>query len=321
MSETAHRRYMAWYTENHLAELAKHDAYAAHIYSQEIPVFHMTLRPRVKLGSRIPGRTSLTRDRAQKDSGSKSIESADESPALHMSLRPRTKPNRGRGTRGRGGTTRGHAALTRGEYPPSSSNSQVKLPHFIAYALHRTKFHTSVTFAALVLLQRLKERFTDPIQLSGQLSVLLQLSYYYNFRYLLQLSVLTTAFSTYYNFQGDFQYYYNFRYLLQLSVPTTSFWTQYNFQGDFQYYYNFQGDFQYYYNFRYLLQLSVLTTYFWTQYNFQGDFQYYYNFRYLLQLSGLTASFWTYYNFQDDFQDYYNFQYLLRLSENLRTVI
>ncbi|KAG1903316.1 uncharacterized protein F5891DRAFT_947422, partial [Suillus fuscotomentosus] len=35
------------------------------------------------------------------------------------------------------------------EYPPSSSNSQVKLPHFIAYALHRTKLHSSVTFAAL----------------------------------------------------------------------------------------------------------------------------------------------------------------------------
>ncbi|KAG2740190.1 hypothetical protein P692DRAFT_20753865, partial [Suillus brevipes Sb2] len=37
------------------------------------------------------------------------------------------------------------------ELPPSSSNSQVKLPHFIAYALHRTKLHSSVTFAALQL--------------------------------------------------------------------------------------------------------------------------------------------------------------------------
>ncbi|KAG2352586.1 hypothetical protein BDR07DRAFT_1565431, partial [Suillus spraguei] len=36
------------------------------------------------------------------------------------------------------------------EYRPLSSNSQVKLPHFIAYALHRTKLHTSVTFAALI---------------------------------------------------------------------------------------------------------------------------------------------------------------------------
>jgi hypothetical protein len=34
--------------------------------------------------------------------------------------------------------------------PPS--NSQVKLPHFIAYALHHMKLHSSVTFAALVLL-------------------------------------------------------------------------------------------------------------------------------------------------------------------------
>ncbi|KAG2147533.1 hypothetical protein DEU56DRAFT_730975, partial [Suillus clintonianus] len=45
------------------------------------------------------------------------------------------------------------------EYPPSSSNSQFKLPHFIAYALHRTKLHSSVTFAALILLQRFKARF------------------------------------------------------------------------------------------------------------------------------------------------------------------
>ncbi|KAF8136218.1 hypothetical protein EV363DRAFT_1143854, partial [Boletus edulis] len=42
------------------------------------------------------------------------------------------------------------------EYPPSSlNNSTVKL----AYALHRTKLHASVTFAALVLLQRLKAHF------------------------------------------------------------------------------------------------------------------------------------------------------------------
>ena len=53
------------------------------------------------------------------------------------------------------------------EYPPSSSNSQVKLPHFIAYALHRTKLHTSVTFAALVLLQRLKARFPTARGSSG----------------------------------------------------------------------------------------------------------------------------------------------------------
>jgi len=41
------------------------------------------------------------------------------------------------------------------EYPP---NSQVKaaLPHFIAYALHRTKLHS--IFIALVLVQGLKWR-------------------------------------------------------------------------------------------------------------------------------------------------------------------
>ncbi|KAG2363385.1 hypothetical protein BDR07DRAFT_1450747 [Suillus spraguei] len=49
--------------------------------------------------------------------------------------------------------------LTCPEYPPLSSNSQVKLPHFIAYALHHTKLHTSVTFAALVLFQQLKAHF------------------------------------------------------------------------------------------------------------------------------------------------------------------
>jgi hypothetical protein len=36
------------------------------------------------------------------------------------------------------------------------SHLQAKLPNFIAYALHRTKLPSSVTFAALVLLQRLK---------------------------------------------------------------------------------------------------------------------------------------------------------------------
>ncbi|KAG2062995.1 hypothetical protein BDR04DRAFT_963044, partial [Suillus decipiens] len=41
-------------------------------------------------------------------------------------------------------------------YCPLSPNSQVKLPHFTAYALHCTKLHTSVTFTALVLLQQLK---------------------------------------------------------------------------------------------------------------------------------------------------------------------
>ncbi|KAG1841541.1 hypothetical protein DFJ58DRAFT_72652 [Suillus subalutaceus] len=33
------------------------------------------------------------------------------------------------------------------------SNSQVNIRHFIEYSLHRTKVHSSLTFAALVLLQ------------------------------------------------------------------------------------------------------------------------------------------------------------------------
>lgn len=46
--------------------------------------------------------------------------------------------------------------------PPSSSNPPTPSPPlamFIAYALHRTRLHASVTFAALYLLQRLKARF------------------------------------------------------------------------------------------------------------------------------------------------------------------
>jgi len=53
------------------------------------------------------------------------------------------------------------------EYPPNCSGSNTKLPHFIAYALHRTKLHSSVTFAALVLLQRLKARFPTARGSSG----------------------------------------------------------------------------------------------------------------------------------------------------------
>jgi hypothetical protein len=53
------------------------------------------------------------------------------------------------------------------EYPPSSTHSQQKLPQFIAYALHRTKLHTSVTYASLVLLQRLKARFPTARGSSG----------------------------------------------------------------------------------------------------------------------------------------------------------
>jgi hypothetical protein len=58
------------------------------------------------------------------------------------------------------------------EHPPTSSNAQPlqasgKLPYFIAYALYRTKLHASVTFAALVLLQRLKARFPTARGSSG----------------------------------------------------------------------------------------------------------------------------------------------------------
>ncbi|KAJ7811149.1 hypothetical protein B0H14DRAFT_2523918 [Mycena olivaceomarginata] len=42
------------------------------------------------------------------------------------------------------------------------------LPYFIAYALHRTKLDQSVTFAALLLLQRLKGRFPSGRGSSGQ---------------------------------------------------------------------------------------------------------------------------------------------------------
>jgi hypothetical protein len=53
------------------------------------------------------------------------------------------------------------------EYPPTATHSQAKLPNFIAYAFHRTKLHESVTFAALVLLQRLKARFPTARGSSG----------------------------------------------------------------------------------------------------------------------------------------------------------
>lgn len=47
------------------------------------------------------------------------------------------------------------------------TRSQARLPYFIAYALHRTKLHAAVTFAALVLLQRLKARFPSARGSSG----------------------------------------------------------------------------------------------------------------------------------------------------------
>ncbi|TFK87515.1 hypothetical protein K466DRAFT_490729, partial [Polyporus arcularius HHB13444] len=57
--------------------------------------------------------------------------------------------------------------------PPSRSTATVPpapsppLANFIAYALHRTRLHTSVTFAALYLLQSLKIRFPDACGTSG----------------------------------------------------------------------------------------------------------------------------------------------------------
>jgi hypothetical protein len=61
------------------------------------------------------------------------------------------------------------------EYPPQPAGQSQpvahppshKLPYFIAYALHRTKLHSSVTFASLVLLQRLKARFPTARGSSG----------------------------------------------------------------------------------------------------------------------------------------------------------
>ncbi|ETW74966.1 hypothetical protein HETIRDRAFT_242837, partial [Heterobasidion irregulare TC 32-1] len=41
----------------------------------------------------------------------------------------------------------------------AASTPTPRLDHFIAYALHRTRLHTAVTFASLYLLQRLKARF------------------------------------------------------------------------------------------------------------------------------------------------------------------
>ncbi|KAJ7878154.1 hypothetical protein B0H14DRAFT_2501075 [Mycena olivaceomarginata] len=52
-------------------------------------------------------------------------------------------------------------------FPPQSTHSQAKLPCFIAYALHRTKLHQAVTYATLVLLQRLKAHFPTARGSSG----------------------------------------------------------------------------------------------------------------------------------------------------------
>ncbi|KAF5380354.1 hypothetical protein D9615_004697 [Tricholomella constricta] len=48
-----------------------------------------------------------------------------------------------------------------------ATKPQSPLPNFIAYGLHRTKLHPSVTFASLILLQRLKARFPTARGSSG----------------------------------------------------------------------------------------------------------------------------------------------------------
>jgi hypothetical protein len=50
---------------------------------------------------------------------------------------------------------------------PSTLLPNPQLDHIIAYALHRTRLHPSVTLAALYLLQRLKARFPAAKGYSG----------------------------------------------------------------------------------------------------------------------------------------------------------
>ncbi|KAG8690744.1 hypothetical protein FRC08_010430 [Ceratobasidium sp. 394] len=55
------------------------------------------------------------------------------------------------------------------DVPPATSQSAVtpSLAHFVAYALHRTRLHSSVTFCALYLLSRLKNCFPTARGSSG----------------------------------------------------------------------------------------------------------------------------------------------------------
>ncbi|KAH6871354.1 hypothetical protein BKA70DRAFT_1131062, partial [Coprinopsis sp. MPI-PUGE-AT-0042] len=53
------------------------------------------------------------------------------------------------------------------EHLPGTTHAQAKLPHFVAYALHRINSHPSVTFASLILLQRLAARFPTARGSSG----------------------------------------------------------------------------------------------------------------------------------------------------------
>ncbi|KAH8835553.1 hypothetical protein DL96DRAFT_64634 [Flagelloscypha sp. PMI_526] len=51
--------------------------------------------------------------------------------------------------------------------PQGMPSRQLQLPYFIAYAVHRTRLHPCVTYAALVLMQRLKARFPTAKGSSG----------------------------------------------------------------------------------------------------------------------------------------------------------
>ncbi|KAG2336721.1 hypothetical protein BDR05DRAFT_1005604 [Suillus weaverae] len=121
MSETAHRRYMAWYTDQRVIELARHNTFAAQRYSKELPAFHMTLRPRLKRGSGTRGHaSSLHSDRAQIDSIENDPEKSEshDIQAFHISLQSIANPKRGgvtttSSTRGRTPASRGHGGAPR----------------------------------------------------------------------------------------------------------------------------------------------------------------------------------------------------------------
>ncbi|KAH6911229.1 hypothetical protein BKA70DRAFT_1370893 [Coprinopsis sp. MPI-PUGE-AT-0042] len=60
------------------------------------------------------------------------------------------------------------------EYPLLTTTLvQARLPHFVAYTLHRTKLHPSAIFTSLIFLHRLKARFSTARGSSGhcQLSI------------------------------------------------------------------------------------------------------------------------------------------------------
>ena len=67
-----------------------------------------------------------------------------------------------------------HPPFSCSELPPSSSSSTVKLPYFIAYALHHTKLPSSVMFASLILLQPSEVHFPTVQGSSGHQLFVLQ---------------------------------------------------------------------------------------------------------------------------------------------------